>query len=691
MSLKLDKSRRIICFSWLYTAAVFMVPFNVSAQPADSGHLDVGTVEPGEGFFIVGDAAGQELRSKIGAATGGGGDFDGDGYDDLLISSHESFPAKTWLIYGNDNPSLEIRLSELDGSNGFLINGESNAGRLAMYVTSDRTKFIGDFNGDGLDDVAIGIGTFKSDLLAHERQGAVYVLFGSTQWRHDQIDELSLSTLSGRDGFRIMGMVGDFIGTNVTGGDFNGDGLADIAFGAMARNQKGGAYVIYGRHGHAAVGPDFDVSALDGINGYRIEAPPMVHVGASVSNLGDLNGDGLDDLGIVNNSKLNTLTGYIVYGHNRENPVLELEELTPAQGVELVGPSRTINGIGDLNNDGLGDFILNTFRQIPRASGIVIYGSTDLPATINFSDSEQIGSLGFPVFTHSHIGVNGTPGGDFNGDGLQDSLLYDSGVAITLGMSAVLYGSNQKFSGELDLAEDLDGSNGIVIRDFIRHHYRDFAVSASSIGDFNGDGFDDILLATPRTTAFHDIPSYRDRDRGGGIVVFGGDDIGTSRQSEESLLKDVALGRPAHRTLNTNNEETTAIISVNTTSALGEPFKSGKFQHEEPILLTVGVIPDLDDIGKPGAFYVVVRNNNKDWFMLNNEQQFVAWDQQLSSLQATRLTNSLSAQEYFLAVEGFAESGGYAFYAAYSSDAAADGSNPSTVHFNDDPHLVYVD
>jgi len=134
-----------------------------------------------------------------------------------------------------------------------------------------------------------------------------------------------LSALDGNDGFRIIGAAGTRSGYNIANaGDFSGDGLGDFVISTSPDNPSGTTgtsyYVVYGTaSGFSAT---FDLTTLDGTNGFHIIGPTAGDVNRIASNAGDLNHDGYDDLaiGVADfaspgiHSPTNTGTVYVVYG-----------------------------------------------------------------------------------------------------------------------------------------------------------------------------------------------------------------------------------------------------------------------------------------------------------------------------------------------------------------------------------------
>ena len=114
-----------------------------------------------------------------------------------------------------------IELSELDGSDGFVINGVSGFTRLGYSVSG-----AGDVNGDGVADFLIGAN--RANPNGNDDSGQSYVVFGGSGVGTG--GSVELSDLDGSDGFVLNGVdMDDRSGSSVSGaGDVNGDGMADL-------------------------------------------------------------------------------------------------------------------------------------------------------------------------------------------------------------------------------------------------------------------------------------------------------------------------------------------------------------------------------------------------------------------------------------------------------------------------------
>ena len=425
-----------------------------------------------------------------------------------------------------------------DGMTGFRLEGQ------VVAVTG-----VGDVNGDGIDDVAVGGRTAGLD---HR----VFVVFGRQGGLPNPI---VLEDLDGTDGFTMFGALGDeTVGTSVAAaGDVNGDGLDDMLVGAPPRpgtaGSDGAAYVVFGRDASAMGGfpAAFDLADLDGSNGVRLEpkggAPTprrLERFGAHVSSAGDINGDGIGDVAVgaaaadVGDREYAGRV-YVFFGTREPFPAVRLGgDLDGTNGLRINGPiafSGTTGaaGGGDINADGVEDLVVNT--RLPQ--DFVVFGQDTgvgggFPADLDLGDID--GTNGFVL----ESGLAGCfcgevdMGGDFNGDGIDDLVATNpfggpTGVyGLHAGKSYVVFGRRDGFPARLELAT-LDGTNGFRIDG---EEPEDFSGGdAAFAGDLNGDGFGDLMLGAPfRGSMTTGTGSYYRLEAGPGAayVVFGrGDGI----------------------------------------------------------------------------------------------------------------------------------------------------------------------
>ncbi len=481
---------------------------------------------------------GIDSRDTSGESVSGAGDINGDGIHDLIIGAWEANPngnrsaGETYVVFGSNegfDPSLE--LSDLNGSNGFVLNGIDRSDKSGFSVSG-----AGDINGDGFDDLIIGAhgADPKRDTLA----GETYVVFGSDSGFNASFD---LSSLNGSNGFVINGIDShDESGFSVSGaGDINGDGIDDLIIGAFLADPNGNGsagetYVVFGSD--EGFDPSLDLSSLDGSNGFVLNGiDNSDRSGRSVSGAGDINGDGIHDLIIgAFGADPNDIEGagetYVVFGSTSGfTASLDLSNLNGSNGFVLNGidsfdrSGRSVSGAGDINGDGIDDLIIGAYHADPNGNDsagetYVVFGSDEeFDASLELSNLN--GSNGF-VLNGIDIGdfsgwsVSGA--GDINGDSIDDLIIgardADPNGNRDAGETYVIFGSNEGFNASLELS-DLDGNNGFVLNGIDSLDFSGRSVSGA--GDINGDGIDDLIIG-----AYH-ADLNGNRYAGETYVVFG--------------------------------------------------------------------------------------------------------------------------------------------------------------------------
>ena len=108
--------------------------------------------------------------------------------------------------------------------------------------------------------------------------------------------EQNLGDINGQNGFVLVGLErGQRLGFSVSIiGDINGDGIDDIAFGAIDDGRSGAAHIVFGRQGSFPT--SLFPTDLNGSNGFTLRSNQTGRLGFSVSGAGDINGDGIADL-----------------------------------------------------------------------------------------------------------------------------------------------------------------------------------------------------------------------------------------------------------------------------------------------------------------------------------------------------------------------------------------------------------
>ncbi|MEM8675857.1 MAG: hypothetical protein AAGF83_18585, partial [Cyanobacteria bacterium P01_G01_bin.67] len=573
--------------------------------------LDLKNLNGNNGWLIPGKISNEGIGQEIYSA----GDLNGDGLNDLIITATNAgivntdpysygdsdLRGKAYVIFGRRNgyPS-RFDLDNLNGENGFTISGIEENHELGNAVS------VGDLNGDGLDDLVMGASYAGSTVTNYgysysENQGEVYVIFGQrTSFKAD----FDLQSLNGSNGFKLRGIdPEDLLGTAISSaGDLNGDGFDDLAisasgagrlitneFGFTSSDRRGEVVVLFGKSN--GLNASTNLALLNGNNGLIIEGKdPNDSLGATLSNAGDINGDGLDDLIIGSPDAGEALASpfangdsdqrgevYVVFGRsNGFNSRFNIaEQLDGIKGFVISGSGiednlgSSLSNAGDLNGDGIDDLILGAAHasvegEYTQEGQVYVIFGTQNSFGSQFELKNLNGNNGFSISgikPDDNLG-NAVSIGDFNGDGIDDLLIGANTAGETIsaygydysdrrGEAYIIFGNRSGFTDQIDLTK-LDRNAGLKI---VGLNSEDLLGSAVSIGgDLNGDGADDLIVSAPGV----DLGGEYTQE-GTAYVVFGTPQATTPQIIQGTPYQDELFGGSGRDRIAGNNGNDTIV------------------------------------------------------------------------------------------------------------------------------------
>ncbi|WP_416547868.1 beta strand repeat-containing protein [Limnohabitans sp. DCL3] len=376
---------------------------------------------------------------------------------------------------------------------GYRINGRPSDNIGAKSAgNAPGTVMVGDVNGDGYDDMVIGAGQ-----TTYSANGAAFVVFGSSAPQNVDLSSIALGNST--QGFMIAGLTSSYsISLNIDHGDFNGDGLDDISIAGV----ESGSYIVYGRANSTATVQVSTLTTTANSNGLKVSSS------IGLNNLGDLNGDGVQDWG----------SAFVVSMYSQWREFQAQYGVADATSLSIqngVGSNFRLNNNGgtttgyqdyatgaDVNGDGYIDLVLRgTYAQDGTTTYAYVYFGSASGLSTAAGQSYTISGLG---------GLNGQMigTGDINGDGKADMVMSVSGPAVY-----VNFGKSTSANYNITDLNSGTSSNGFMVQG-VTTGTPDLFTQARVVGDFNGDGLDDFVFAQQAMT-------INGANTGGGYLIYG--------------------------------------------------------------------------------------------------------------------------------------------------------------------------
>ena len=365
-------------------------------------------------------AIGEDYGGNFGSSVANAGDVNGDGYEDVIIGSqgYNRSRGRAYIYFGG---ILEDTIPDI------ILEGEIKDSYFGYVVSS-----LGDINKDGFDDVVIGAYGYNN------YRGRCYIYYGGSS-----MDSIADFVMTGEE-------EGDRFGYSLSSLDFNRDSYNDLIIGADRNNEKRGrCYIYYG-------GAEMDTIADLTISGQEADN----RFGKSVSDAGDVNGDGYNDI-IIGAWRYSNSTGrgYIFFGGDSPDTIADVI-FSGENDWDWFG--SMVSNVGDINGDGFEDVVIVAPRyDSDKGKCYLYYGGSEMDTIADFViTGEEENSY----YVEKIMNIK-----DINGDGYND-------LAISKNSILNIYYGNSDF----DTIPD------------VQMHFS--LMSYASAGDFNADGGNDLII-----------------------------------------------------------------------------------------------------------------------------------------------------------------------------------------------------
>jgi hypothetical protein len=400
------------------------------------------------------------VSDSLGYSVACAGDVNGDGFSDVIIGAPrhdngQTDEGKTYIYHGSatglaSSAAWSAESNQANAYFGFCVAG------------------AGDVNGDGYSDVMVASPNYDN---GQTDEGRVYVYHGSASGA-------SVTAVWTAESNQANALFGYSVRS---AGDVNGDGYSDVVAGAYlydnGQTNEGRAYVYHG-----------SATGLSSTAAWTAE--PNVanyNMGLSVSGVGDVNGDGYDDVaaGIPNYASGQTAEGAVNVYFGSAAGLSSSASWSAESDIVSALFGSAVCAAGDVNGDGYPDILIGARNyasgETSEGAAYIYHGGADgLAASGGWSGTGNA--------QDDYYGWCVGNAGDVNGDGYSDVFVsapnYDNG-SQNEGAVFVYHGSSSGISAVPDWIGE---GNSIGVN---------FGNSVAGAGDVNGDGYSDLIVGAP--------------------------------------------------------------------------------------------------------------------------------------------------------------------------------------------------
>ncbi len=423
----------------------------------------------------------------------------------------------TVLATQTDANGISITANSLALNSGTIEDVAGNAATLTHTLVADNTSYLVDTTAPT---AILNSGSFANTAnaaVSSSEVGTAYLVNTSVT-----VSNLASITSQTDDLWNSVA-----IGQDNTDTDLSLNGLNDGTYILYSVDAAGN---LSAASSNSVTLTGIDLSAVTaGIGGFVINGEcASDNSGFSVSNAGDVNGDGLADLlvgapGMDPHAVSSAGRTYVVFGTTATSAI-DLSAVAVGNGGFVINgecaedqSGRNVSSAGDVNGDGLADLLVGAPNISSSSAGrtYVVFGTTSTNAIELSAVAASNG--GFVIkgeCASDQSGLNVSSAGDVNGDGLADLLVGARPSNSSTGRTYVVFGTTA--TSAIELSAVAAGNGGFVIKGQCAGDQSSLGLGASNAGDVNGDGLSDLLVGSP----LNDLSSSG-TNAGRSYVVFG--------------------------------------------------------------------------------------------------------------------------------------------------------------------------
>lgn len=367
-------------------------------------YYDITQSNEGAVFIYYGSQNGIDTMSPIvlqigqkdanfGTSVSHAGDLNSDGFGDVVVGApffddEEEDEGAAFIFLGGPSGINAVPQARVEGNMAFANMG---------YAVAS----AGNVNNDLYQDLIVAAPGWQN---GESNEGAAFIFYGSSQG----LDQAIQTTLEGNAEFAMTWSVSG-------AGDVDNDGYDDVVVGLMGYSNgetfEGAANVYYGSSSGININEKTTLEANQQFSA----------MGVSVAGPGDLNGDGFDDI-IVGASEYTNgqaAEGVVFVFNGSSTGISSVASALLEKDQANADFGHSVCGLGDVNGDGYDDIAVGAYHfahgQNNEGASFIFLGSPQGPTANSFIyESDQAGA---------QMGISVRGAGDVNGDGVADLII----------------------------------------------------------------------------------------------------------------------------------------------------------------------------------------------------------------------------------------------------------------------------